>query len=152
MSSMATSAELDKMITSALEAVGLEYWGCEWFPRPARSLLRVYIDMPTGATIEDCGRASAQISAVLDVEDPIAGKYDLEVSSPGLNRPLFRPDQYARYIGEVIKFKLRVALDGRRNYKGKLEAIVEDRITVDIDGETLEVPFSDIEKANLVAS
>lgn len=144
--------DLEKIIAPAVEAVGLEYWGLEWFPRANRSLLRVYVDTSVGVTIDECGRASAQISAVLDVEEPISGRYDLEVSSPGFDRPLFKLEQYVRYVGEVIKIKLRADLEGRRNFKGKLVAVSDGKVSMDIDGEPLEVPFSEIEKANVVTS
>ncbi len=112
--------------------------------------MRVFIDSPQGVTVEDCTAVSRQISAILDVENPIHGQYDLEVSSPGLDRPLVTPAHYQRFLGKRARIKLRQPLDGRRNFAGELLAIEDDTVTIMVDGETFALVLSNIEKANLV--
>lgn len=141
---------LDQMLSSAVSILGYEYWGCELFRQGRYSLLRVYIEKENGVTLEDCEQASRQISAVLDVEDPIPGGYTLEVSSPGMDRPLFTNEQYQRFIGQKVKLRLRTPINNRRNYQGELQAVSNETITVMGDGETWVLPLAEIEKANLV--
>lgn len=138
------------MLEPTIEALDLELWGIEHVVRGRSSLLRVYIDSEDGVTIDDCERASRQISAVLDVEDPLPGEYTLEVSSPGLDRPLFRIEQYDDFVGDVVSLRLRTPLEGRRKFKGLLESVGEDRIVMTVDNESVEIPFQQIEKANVV--
>ena len=111
--------------------------------------MRLYIDGPDGVTIDDCERVSRQVSAVLDVEDPLSGEYTLEVSSPGLDRPLFSMEQYARFVGDVISLRLRAPLNGRRKFKGVLEKAEAGVITMTVDSEQLDIPFQQVEKANI---
>lgn len=138
------------MLEPTIEALGLDLWGIEHVVRGRSSLLRVYIDSEAGVTIDDCERASRQISAVLDVEDPLPGEYTLEVSSPGLDRPLFRIEQYDEFVGDVVNLRLRTPLNGRRKFKGLLQSVGEDRISMTVDNEPVEIPFQQIEKANVV--
>ena len=102
---MKASAQLDELIRPAVVALGYELWACEYIPQGKYSLLRIYIDSEQGITLDDCEKVSGQISAILDVEDPIHGQYTLEVSSPGLDRPLYTAEHYQRYIGQMIKLK-----------------------------------------------
>ena len=138
------------MLEPTIEALDLELWGVEHRVRGRSSLLRVYIDSEAGVTIDDCERASRQISAVLDVEDPLPGEYTLEVSSPGLDRPLFRIEQYVDFIGEIVNLRLRTPLNGRRKFKGPLQGVSEDQVSMTVDKELVEIPFQQIEKANVV--
>jgi ribosome maturation factor RimP len=138
--------KLYKLVETAVEALGYELVGVE----QAGSVLRVYIDALGGITIDDCERVSHQISGALDVEDLIAGPYTLEVSSPGLDRPLFTPEHFARFTGRIIKFTSVVPIEGRRRFKGLLEAVRDDEITVNVDGHTLVLKVNDIETARLV--
>lgn len=138
------------MLEPTIEALGLELWGVEHIVRGRSSLLRIYIDSEPGVTIDDCERASRQISAVLDVEDPLPGEYTLEVSSPGLDRPLFHLGQYEGFIGEVVNLRLRTPLNGRRKFKGRLESAGDDQVSLTVDNELVEIPFQQIEKANVV--
>src|SRR5690554_3250606 len=138
------------MLEPTIEALDLELWGIEHIARGRSSLLRVYIDSEAGVTIDDCERASRQISAVLDVEDPLPGEYTLEVSSPGLDRPLFHIEQYVDFIGEIVNLRLRTPLNGRRKFKGPLQEVGEDQVSMTVDNELVEIPFQQIEKANVV--
>lgn len=133
-----------------MQTLGLELWGIEHLMRGRSSLLRIYIDSDQGITIEDCERVSRQVSGILDVEDPLPGEYTLEVSSPGLDRPLFSSEQYQRFVGEVVNLRLRAPIDGRRKFKGVLEKAEADQITLTVDGALVNIAFAQIEKANIV--
>lgn len=142
---------LRERIASGVEALGFELVHVELKGGREHQMLRVYIDSPQGITVDDCASVSRQLSAVLDVEDPFPGAYTLEVSSPGLDRPLASPADFRRFQGEVIKVRLSHALSGnQRNFTGRLLATHDDRITIDADGERVDLPFDAIEKARLV--
>ena len=133
-----------------MNAVGMELWGVEFLSQGRHSILRVYIDSDNGVTIDNCEAASHQVSGVLDVEDPISGEYNLEVSSPGMDRPLFTFDQFSRYVGELIKVRLQMAVDGMRNFTGKLVQAENDSLTFEVESQQLTVSINQIDKANLV--
>lgn len=144
--------DLLKIIEPAVVAQGLELWGAEWANEGKNKVLRVYVDSATGINIDQCAKVSRQVSAVLDVEDIIQGHYTLEVSSPGLERPLFNLDQARRYIGESIAIRLRVPKAGRRNFTGVLTQVEKESILLQIDEKAEEkMPWRDIEKAHLTA-
>ena len=121
----AVDSTLKALLQPVVEALGCELWGLQLESGGKRKLLRIYIDREEGIAVEDCERVSRQSSAVLDVEDAISGEYVLEVSSPGMDRPLYELSQYERYIGEDVSLRLRFAYDGRRNFKGR-QSIVSD--------------------------
>ena len=147
---MQTATEkLSLMLQPAIEVLGLELWGIEYLTKGRSALLRVYIESEQGVTIDDCEKVSRQISAILDVEDPIAGEYTLEVSSPGLDRPLFTAEQYVAYVGEVINVRLNSPIDGRRKFKGLLNSADQKMIVMTVDNQPVEILFSQIEKANV---
>ncbi|MFU2058751.1 ribosome maturation factor RimP [Avibacterium volantium] len=149
---MATLEEkLSDLLKGSIEDLGCELWGIEC-QRAGRFLtVRIYIDKEGGVSIDDCADVSRQVSAILDVEDPIADKYNLEVSSPGVDRPLFTLEQYQRYIGEEIMVHLRIPVLERRKWQGKLEKIENDMITLLVDGQPQVLVFGNIQKANVVA-
>jgi ribosome maturation factor RimP len=139
-----------ELIGTTVQALGLELWGVELLQQGRYSLLRVYIEREEGVTIEDCEKVSRQVSALLDVEDPIAGEYTLEVSSPGVDRPLFSIEQYAQYVGSEVNLKLRQALDGRRKFKGQIIKVSGDIVGLLVEGTEYDLEHSDIEKASIV--
>ena len=143
---------LNHLIEPAVSALGYELVGCELSGGlKGRKLLRVYVDGPNGVTLDACASISRQIGAVLEVEDPIRGAYYLEVSSPGLERPLFTLAHYQRFIGRRIKVRLRMAEEARRNFAGVLTAVEGEELTLTLDdGEQIRLAFCDIEKGNLV--
>jgi len=145
-----TKETLAALIEPIARAMGLELWGVEYIVHRNSSVLRVYIDRENGVGIEHCQQLSRQLSAVLDVEDPITGEYTLEVSSPGLDRPLYSLNQYRRYIGEMIDLKLRFPYEARRKYKGTLKAIEAGKVILAVDDHEYLFPFEGIEKARLV--
>ena len=143
--------DLSELFEPVVEAMGYEFVGVEFTGGSGHGTLCIYIDREQGVDIDDCASISHQVSAILDVEDPIQQVYDLQVSSPGINRPLFKINDYDRFAGETVKIKMDVAQSGRRNYKGVLQGVVQSKfVQVEVDGETHELPFSDIGKANLI--
>jgi len=146
-----SSAQLQQLIEPLIVDLGLELVGIEFNSGAGGGLLRVYIDEPErGVGIEDCERASREISALLDVNDPIAGRYTLEVSSPGLERPLFTLDHYRRFVGEQVKITVSLPLDGRRRFQGAILAVEGDHISLDQDGKTAQIAHANVAKAHLV--
>lgn len=141
---------LQTVIEPAVAALGYELVGIEFLSQGRHSLLRIYIDNATGITLEDCETVSRQVSAVLDVEDPIQGHYTLEVSSPGLERPLFRPEHYERFAGNEIQLRLKVPVEGRRKFKGRLLGLREGNVALETEAGELSFAFADIERAQLV--
>ena len=143
---------LKQLLQPVVEAMDCELWGLELQMGGKVKLLRIFIDRDeeVGVGVDDCERVSRQASAILDVEDVIPGEYILEVSSPGMDRPLYELDHYARYLGEEISLRLRFPYEGRRNYKGRLKAIEGDEIVVVVTDNEFLFPVEGIEKANLV--
>ncbi|MBO3276695.1 Ribosome maturation factor RimP [compost metagenome] len=142
--------QLQALLAPVVEALGYECWGLEYISQGRHSLLRVYIDRPEGILIDDCEAVSRQVSGVLDVEDPISGEYTLEVSSPGMDRPLFTLDQFARYVGEQVKIKLRTPFERRRNFQGILRGVEEQDVVVLVDNHEYLLPIESIDKANII--
>lgn len=148
---MKSNAEkVTQLIEPTVQALDLELWGVEHASQGKYSVLRIFIEREAGVTIDDCERVSRQVSAIFDVEDPIAGEYTLEVSSPGMDRLLFTPQQFQRYRGEEVSVRMRTPVDGRRKFKGTLTDVVDDIIHIQVDGSDFELPHGDIEKANIV--
>ena len=145
-------------VAPALADLGLECLGVEWNAGQGGGLLRVYIDRPAvvdgdggeGVGVDECEAASREISALLDVDDPIPGRYTLEVSSPGLERPLFTAAQFARFAGAEAKVTLKLPRDGRRRLRGVIGAVAGTRITLEVEGKPMEVGEDEIESAHLV--
>lgn len=140
---------LNQLLEPVVVGMGCELVGIEYRGNPKNGLLRLYIDKPGGVDLDDCTRVSRQVSGVLDVEDPISGHYTLEVSSPGLDRPIFKTADYDRFAGEQIRLRLQAPLDGRRRIAGVLRGLRGDQVVVDENGTEINVPLSQIEKANL---
>ena len=113
-------------------------------------VLRVYIDAEDGIDVDDCEKVSRDVSALLDVEDIVRGRYNLEVSSPGLDRPLVKPSHFQRFAGEEVKMKLAVPRDGRRSYKARIVEANDEAVSLDTDEGIISVAYADIEKARLV--
>lgn len=148
--------EIAALLSPTVESLGLELLGIEYLPAPGGATVRLYIDVPQAESearsvgIEDCEAVSREVSAQLDVEDPITGNYTLEVSSPGLDRPLFGAAQFARFVGESAKVTLKLPQDGRRRLQGEILRVEGSTIAFAVDGATLEVDAANIEKSRLV--
>jgi ribosome maturation factor RimP len=139
------------MLRPVVEGLGYEFWGIDYRSTGRQALLRLFIDdAADGISVEDCEKVSRQVSGVLDVEDPIQGEYTLEVSSPGMDRPLFRPEHYRAWVGHMVQVKLRMAFEGRRKFKGLLNGMDGDDVAVIVDDHEYLLPFESIEKANIV--
>ncbi len=145
-----TRADLRKLLEPGVVALGFELVDVEMAGRHHSPTLRVYIDGPAGVNVDDCARVSRQLSALLDVEDPLPGQYTLEVSSPGLDRPLVTPQDFRRFIGETIKVKMQPPLLGRKNFSGRLVDVTADHVVVEVDEEHFDLAFDGMERARLV--
>lgn len=146
----AASPRLQELIEPIVSGMGYELVGSEWLSRSGSSLVRLYIDRAGGVTIDDCEKVSHQVSGVLDVEEVVRGPYTLEVSSPGLDRPLFTPAHFVRYLGREVKIRTQIPVDGRRNFRGTLRSANETNVVLVVDGVDVTLMFDQIEKANLV--
>jgi ribosome maturation factor RimP len=145
-----SNADIEKLLEPVVTGMGYELWGVEFIRYRNSSLLRVYIDLPEGIQVSDCERVSRQVSAVMDVEDPIRGQYTLEVSSPGLDRYLFRLPQYPRFIGTMVKIRLLRPLGQRRNFTAILKAVEGEEIVLQEGESEFRMAYPNIEKARLV--
>ncbi|MEE8625965.1 MAG: ribosome maturation factor RimP [Acidiferrobacterales bacterium] len=146
----AVRSELRDVLEPTVTAMGFELVHVELAGSSRNPVLRVYMDGPGGVSVGDCARVSTQLSAVLDVEDRVEGPYMLEVSSPGLDRPLVKRADFERFAGEIIKIRMRAPLAGQRNFKGCLIGISGDHVLLDVGQEKLDLAFESIEKARLV--
>jgi ribosome maturation factor RimP len=170
------ASEITTLLAPTVEALGLELLGIEYLPSPGGAVLRLYIDVPAGVdagddaprgpgadanaegeppaprgvTVEDCEAVSREVSAQLDVADPISGNYTLEVSSPGLERPLFALAHFERFAGETAKVGLKLPQDGRRKLTGEILRVDGDTVVFALDGAEFQVAFDNIDRARLV--
>ncbi len=144
------NTELYSVIKPIVESLGYELWGHEYFLQGKYTMLRIYIDKSGGVTMEDCQNVSGQLSAALDVADIISIRYALEVSSPGIQRPLFNKQQYLRYLGHRVSVRVRGSIGGQRNFNGLLKSIEDDCLTIEYDSQQVILPICDIEKASLL--
>ena len=143
--------DFSKLFEPVVESMGYELVGVEFLGAGGYGTLRVYIDRDSGVSLDDCAAISHQISGILDVEEPIKQAYDLEISSPGIDRPLFKLADFERFAGRTARIKLAVGLLGRKNFRGKLQGVADSKlVTIEVDGEIFDLPYADIAKANLV--
>lgn len=142
--------KLRELLGPVVVGMGYELVGVEFHPNSVNALLRVYIDHGNGITLDDCQRVSGQVSGVLDVADPIPGRYTLEVSSPGLDRPLFTVEHFQRFEGREAKIQLNVPLNGRRKYRGVLGGLHEGAVTLICEEGEVTIPLDRIDRARLV--
>jgi ribosome maturation factor RimP len=147
-----TGAELARLLEPTVEGLGYELTDLELRQGGRSGVLRVFIDKSDGIGLADCETVSRQISALLDVEDPLPGHYVLEVSSPGLDRKLTKLEHYRRFLGNDLRVQLRFPLEGRRKFRGTLLAADEKAIEIDVDGKSYSLPMATIESARLVPS
>ncbi|MFT6927436.1 MAG: ribosome maturation factor RimP [Psychromonas sp.] len=141
---------ITEMLAPSVEDLGYELVGIEYIRAGKHSTLRVYIDQEQGILVDDCAAVSRQVSAIMDVEDPITNEYTLEVSSPGLNRPLFKAEHYQTFVGEVVKIQLRMPIQNRRRWKGVIVSAEDEIICLNVDGREERFALSNIQKANIV--
>lgn len=142
--------EIEQLVGPIILALDCELWGIELVKQGRSTLLRIYIDREQGVTIEDCEAVSRRVSQILDVESPIAGQYTLEVSSPGMDRLLFRIEHYAEYAGEMVEVRLNQPFEGRRKLTGTLAGVEGDEVLVQVGDEEFVLPLEWIQRARIV--
>ena len=145
-----TGEELAATLEPTVERLGYELIDLELRLAGQDGLIRLYIDNADGIGLDDCEKVSRAVSALLDVEDPVPGNYNLEVSSPGLDRKLTKSKHFQRFIGHMVNVKLRMPLDGRRRFRGELLSQDEENIVVEVDGQSYSLPLTMIDTARLV--
>lgn len=142
---------IESVVAPTVGGMGYEFVGLEYIPQGKFSTLRIYIDRPGGVTIDDCERVSRNLSSVLDVEAQLArGAYMLEVSSPGVDRKIFSPEQFPKYIGKQIHVRLHVLLDGQRNFDGTLVSTTDTELQLDVNGVVVNLALANIAHANVI--
>ena len=146
---MKAPEHVTELLEPVIEGLGYECVGVEFHPSRGEAVLRVFIDGPNGVNVDDCARVSHQVSGVLDVEDPITGDYALEVSSPGLDRPVFKTSDYTRFTGESVRIRLRERIDGRRKISGRLAGLTDEGVIVETGEGRTVVPLSSIDGAHI---
>ena len=147
---MENAEDLSTILRPAVEQMGYIYWGLQFHDYGRNSVLRIYIDHPDGVTLDDCSAVSDQIGGVLDVEDAIRQSYTLEVSSPGVERPLLNNEHYELYIGAKIKVRSHILFNNRKNFIGRLEATNADSIVLKTKEESMIIPHSAIKQSRLL--
>jgi ribosome maturation factor RimP len=145
-----SSRTLTKLLQPLVEDLGYEFVGLEYASSPKHGVLRIYIDRESGVGLDDCSLVSREVAALLDVEDPISGHYNLEISSPGLDRPLFTWEQFAQFTGEEAQVSLFAPEEGRRKFKGRILGADADKLVIEQDGAEIALNFNNIAKARLV--
>ena len=139
-----------ELFEPVVTGMGFELVEIEFNAHPKNKVLRLYIDKEDGILIEDCSEVSRQVSALIDVEDPIDGFFNLEVSSPGLDRPLRKIEDYERFKGEMVKIKTSMPQKGQRNFKGKIMGTEKDTVIIECEEKEVSLPIAAIEKARLI--
>lgn len=144
------NTDLLEMIEPVVNALGYDLLGIEQLGRGRKTLLRLYIDNINGISLDDCERVSVQVTGILDINDPIRGAYDLEISSPGFDRPLFTLEHFRRFIGHTAQIQLHQKMAGRRKFVGEITAVNTDNVEITMDGLVYQVDADNIERARLV--
>lgn len=143
-------AQIERILEPILQSLGLLLWELEFRKEGPRWILRVFIDRESGVSIDDCEQVSRDLGTALDVEDAINHAYTLEVSSPGLDRTLSKPEHYQRFIGSLVRIKTFQSIDGQKVFKGRLKGMEGDKVSLELEGgKTMAVPLADISKASL---
>jgi len=145
-----SDARLKQLLQPLIEDMGYEFVGLEHSSNPKNPVLVIYIDRPEGIGVDDCENVSREVAALLDVEDPIPGHYNLEVSSPGLDRPLFTLEQFERFRGQQVRLSLYAPIEGRRKFKGTILGAADGTVRLEQDGTEVELDMGNIAKARLV--
>ncbi|MGV6808573.1 MAG: ribosome maturation factor RimP [bacterium] len=141
---------LAHLIQSTVQGLGYQLWGFEYRPQKESALLRIFIEADNGITVEDCATVSRQLGAALDVEDLIPVAYILEVSSPGIDRVLFVPEHFQHYLNHAIKIRTRLAVDGRKNFRGRLLSADDQSVTILVDKQEYQLDYPLIDRARLI--
>ena len=143
-------SEIWNLIEPVIAVEGMEVLEIEYRRESMGRVLRIFIDSEQGVTVEDCARISRIAGDVLDAADLIPGRYHLEVSSPGLDRPLRKFEHFQKHIGDIVEIRTLVPLHDRRNFKGELQEVSPEQISVDCDSKSFSIPLSLVERARLL--
>ncbi len=147
---MAARDRLEMLLAPLVDDLGYEYVGIEYSSNPKNRVLRLYIDRSgDGVNLEDCETVSREVSALLDVEEPIPGQYTLEVSSPGVERPLFTAEHFRAHVGEQARVQMLVPVDGRRKFKGTIVSVDDGMVCLEVDDRQWMLPLAEVGKARL---
>ncbi len=147
---MALTETVRELVTPILDSLSLSLFDITYQKAGKRGLLRIFIDKEGGVTLDDCQRVSREVGAILEVKDVVPGSYNLEVSSPGINRPMRHESDYERYTGSKLKIRLYAPLENRKTYIGLNRGIDKGILTLEITPEQiLRIPITDIARANL---
>ena len=138
------------MLSPTVESLGCSIWGVEFLTQGKHTKLRLYIDRDGGVTVDDCASVSRHVSDILDVEELISGEYTLEVSSPGMDRILFKESQFADSVGEQVDVRLNFPFEGRRKFIGMLAGVQDSMAVVQIDEDEYLLPLENIQRARVV--
>lgn len=141
--------KIEAVVEPVVQSAGCELVACEWTMEGGRAVLRVLVDKEEGLIVQDCERISHLLDPVLDVEDLIPGRYNLEISSPGLERPLRKFNDFKRFTGNVARLKTKIPLHNRSHFKGVIRKVEDDTVTIEGDGAVFEIPFKEIHRARL---
>ena len=141
--------ELQDLLAPTVSALGFEVWGLEYIAQGKHSVLRVFIEGPEGISVDDCASVSREISALLDVEDPISNNYTLEVSSPGIDRLLFKPEQYRSNLGELLELRLNFPFEGQRKFQGLLSGYENNEVVLKVDDNEYFFPVENVKSARI---
>ncbi len=142
---------IEAVIAPVITGMGLEFVGLEYLSQGKHTLLRIYIDKPGGVSLEDCADESRQLSSVLDVEQQFArGEYNLEVSSPGVDRKIFAVEQFPQFVGKNVNITLNSALDGKRKFKGTITEADDQKLLLDVNGTVVSIEYANVAQANVV--
>ena len=147
---MDRQSQIRELVRPSVVSMDCELWGVEYATQGRHATLRIFIEKEGGVMVDDCERVSRQVSAVLEVEDPIDSAYTLEVSSPGMDRLLFEPSHYKKYVGEAVNVRLRLNFEGRRNFKGTLSGVEDDEVILQVEEDEFVFPIEMIERAQIV--
>ena len=144
--------QVERLVEPAIDAMGYELVRVHLTGSRNKRVLQIMAEPHRAKTmtVDDCADISRTVSALLDVEDPIPGEYTLEVSSPGVDRPLVKRKDFERYAGYEIKLEASRTIDGRRRFRGRLKGLIDDRVCIEVDNGQTEISFADITKAKLV--
>ena len=142
--------EIEDLLAPVVQSEDCEIWGVEFLSKGRYSKLRLYIDRADGVSVEDCARVSRRVGDVLDVEDLLTGSYTLEVSSPGMDRILFKPSQYKESVGETIDVRLNFPFEGRKRFLGILTGLDDDEAIVQVEEDEFLLPLENVQRARIV--
>ena len=141
---------LEALVLPVVHGLGLQLWGMEYLPLGRKAMLRIYLEGEDGVTVDDCAMVSRQLGPALDVEEALPASFTLEVSSPGLERIFFRPEQLQAYLGSTVHALLKEPVEGRKTFRGELESVEGSLLKLNENRQTVSLQWDEIKKIHLV--